>query len=306
MSCWTSPTRTSGVGSSTDRHFWARSALTLNRACDDLTVRAVPRAWHFVATAVALAVLLAGSYLFFVQGYMGQLIDEQARTGAQFAVVAQASNLLDAVPLLSAGLVLIAVVIGAIRRQGAATVVALVVVAAANLTTQLLKHELLTRPDNGATGEWHNSFPSGHTTVIVSAVFALFLVSAPRLRPLIAAVGALAIVAVGALLVGSQWHRPSDIVAGVLVVAIYVFLGGAVLARVRPAAPSGPRTGVAGTVALLMLAAVAATAALSLAYLTADASTEGSAAATAAGFVAIAAATGGTAVLASRLFRRVG
>ena len=140
-------------------------------------MRAAPRAWHFVATAVALAVLLAGSYLFFVQGYMGQLIDEQARTGAQFAVVAQASNLLDAVPLLSAGLVLIAVVIGAIRRQGAATVVALVVVAAANLTTQLLKHELLTRPDNGATGEWHNSFPSGHTTVIVSAVFALFLVA---------------------------------------------------------------------------------------------------------------------------------
>ena len=269
-------------------------------------MRAAPRAWHFVATAVALAVLLAGSYLFFVQGYMGQLIDEQARTGAQFAVVAQASNLLDAVPLLSAGLVLIAVVIGAIRRQGAATVVALVVVAAANLTTQLLKHELLTRPDNGATGEWHNSFPSGHTTVIVSAVFALFLVSAPRLRSLIAALGALAIVAVGALLVGSQWHRPSDIVAGVLVVAIYVFLGGAVLARVRPAAPSGPRTGVAGTVALLVLAAVAATAALTLAYLTADASTEGSAAATAAGFVAIAAATGGTAVLASRLFRRVG
>ena len=101
-------------------------------------MRAAPRAWHFVATAVALAVLLAGSYLFFVQGYMGQLIDEQARTGAQFAVVAQASNLLDAVPLLSAGLVLIAVVFGAIRRQGAATVVALVVVAAANLTTQLL------------------------------------------------------------------------------------------------------------------------------------------------------------------------
>ena len=88
-------------------------------------MRAAPRAWHFVATAVALAVLLVGSYLFFVQGYMGQLIDEQARTGAQFAVVAQASNLLDAVPLLSAGLVLIAVVIGAIRRQGAATVVAL-------------------------------------------------------------------------------------------------------------------------------------------------------------------------------------
>ncbi|MBN9178885.1 MAG: phosphatase PAP2 family protein [Microbacterium sp.] len=269
-------------------------------------MRAAPRAWHFVAAAAALAVVLAASYLFFVQGYMGQLIDEQARTGAQFALVAQASTLLDAVPLLSAGLVVVAVLIGVIRRQVLATTVALCVVAAANLTSQLLKHEVLTRPDNGATGTWHNSFPSGHTTVIVSAVFALFLVSAPRLRPFIAGIGSLAIIAVGALLVGSQWHRPSDVVAGVLVVAIYVFLGGAVLARVRPAAPSAPRTGVAGTVALLVLAAAAAAAALTLAYLTADASTEGTAAATAAGFVAIAAATGGSAVLASRLFRRIG
>ena len=269
-------------------------------------MRAAPRAWHFVATAAVLAVLLAASYLFFVQGYMGQLIDEQARTGAQFTVVAEASTLLDAVPLLSAGVVLIAVVIGAIRRQRVATVLALIVVAAANLTSQLLKHEVLTRPDNGATGAWHNSFPSGHTTVIVSAVFALFLVCAPRVRPLVATVGAMATVVVGALLVASGWHRPSDVVGGVLVVAIYVFVGGAVLARVRPVAPSDRRAGVAGTVALLVLAAVAATAALTLAYLTADASTEGTAAATAAGFVAIASTTGGTAVLASRLFRRVG
>lgn len=274
-------------------------------------MRAAPRAWHFVATAAVLAVLLAASYLFFVQGYMGQLIDEQARTGAQFAVVAQASTLLDAVPLLSAGVVLIAVVIGAIRRQRVATVLALIVVAAANLTSQLLKHEVLTRPDNGATGEWHNSFPSGHTTVIVSAVFALFLVSAPRLRPVIAAVGSLAIVAVGSLLVGSQWHRPSDVVAGVLVVAIYVFLGGAVLARVRPSTPrrGGPggadAPGIAGTIALLIVAALASAGAFGLAYVTADASTDSAPAATIAGFIGIAAASVSIAALATRLFRRV-
>ncbi|MFV4913833.1 phosphatase PAP2 family protein [Microbacterium lacticum] len=274
-------------------------------------MRAAPRAWHFVATAAVLAVLLAASYLFFVQGYMGQLIDEQARTGAQFAVVAEASTLLDAVPLLSAGVVLIAVVIGAIRRQRVATVLALIVVAAANLTSQLLKHEVLTRPDNGATGAWHNSFPSGHTTVIVSAVFALFLVCAPRVRPLVATVGAMATVVVGALLVASGWHRPSDVVGGVLVVAIYVFVGGAVLARVRPSTPrrGGPggadAPGIAGTIALLIVAALASAGAFGLAYVTADASTDSAPAATIAGFIGIAAASVSVAALATRLFRRV-
>jgi len=261
-----------------------------------------------VATAVALAVLLAGSYLFFVQGYMGQLIDEQARSGAELGSASgAASALLDAVPLLSAGMVVVAVVIGLLRRKGVATVVALAVVAGANLSSQLLKHELLSRPDNGATGSWHNSFPSGHTTVFVSAVFALFLVCAPRVRALVAAAGAVAIFAVGALLVASGWHRPSDVVGGVLVVAIYVFVGGAVLARVSPrqARGSGPGLGLGGTIGLLIVAAIVSAAAFALAYLTTDASTDGATAATVAGFVAIAAVTASTAALATRLFRRV-
>lgn len=271
-------------------------------------MRATPRTWQFLATAAALVVLLAASYLFFVQGYMGQLIDEQARSGAELGSASDAASaLLDAVPLLSAGMIVVAVVIGLLRRKGVATVVALAVVAGANLTSQLLKHELLSRPDNGATGSWHNSFPSGHTTVFVSAVFALFLVCAPRVRALVAAAGAVAIAGVGALLVASGWHRPSDVVGGVLVVAIYVFVGGAVLARVSPrqARGSGPGLGLGGTIGLLIVAAIVSAAAFALAYLTTDASTDGATAATVAGFVAIAAVTASTTALATRLFRRV-
>lgn len=84
------------------------------------------RAWHFLATAAALVVLLAASYLFFVHGYMGQLIDEQARSGASSAGWAMPRRmLLDAVPLLSAGMVVLAVLIRAGARKGLATVVAL-------------------------------------------------------------------------------------------------------------------------------------------------------------------------------------
>lgn len=263
------------------------------------------RSWHFLAIAAGLVVAFIGFYLFFVHGYMGQLLDEQARVGAQFAAASRFADALDAVPLVSAGVVVLAVVIGLLRRQVLATVVALAVVAASNLTTQLLKHELLSRPDNGATGDWHNSFPSGHTTVAASAVFALFLVCAPRVRPFIAALGAVVLIAIGALLVGNQWHRPSDVVGGILVVAIFVFLGGAVLAPLRPAAAT-PRHGMAGTVGLLVVASIVSACAFGVAYLAVAGGDAPPAVSTLAGLLAIAATVGATSLLAARLFRRVG
>ena len=270
-------------------------------------MRASPRAWHFVATAAVLAALFAAAYLFFVHGYMGQLIDEQARVGAQVATgESVVTRVLDAVPLLSAGAVVLAVVIGLLRRQGAATLVALGMVAAANLTTQLLKHELLERPDNGATGSWHNSFPSGHTTVFVSAVFALFLVCGPRVRPFIAALGAAGSIVVGAMLVESQWHRPSDVVGGILVVAVFVFLGGAVLARRSPRSPGGSQRGAPVSAgALLAVAAVVSAGAFALAYVTTDAAASSTTAATVAGLVAISATVAAVSTLAALLFRRI-
>ncbi|WP_336631620.1 MULTISPECIES: phosphatase PAP2 family protein [unclassified Microbacterium] len=263
------------------------------------------RSWHFLAIAAGLVVAFVGSYLFFVHGYMGQLLDEQARIGAQSSGVTRFADALDLVPLVSAGVVLVAVMIGLVRRQVLATVVALGVVAASNLTTQLLKHQLLSRPDNGATGEWHNSFPSGHTTVAASAIFALFLVCAPRLRPLIAALGAIIMIVIGALLVGNGWHRPSDVVGGILVVAIFVFLGGAVLAPLRPPA-SRARPGVAGTIALLVVASVACAVAFGAAYLAVAGGDEAPEVSMLAGLVAITVTSGATALLAARLFRRVG
>ena len=263
------------------------------------------RSWHFLAIAAGLVVAFIGFYLFFVHGYMGQLLDEQARVGAQFGAASRFADVLDAVPLVSAGVVVLAVVIGLLRRQVLATVVALAVVAASNLTTQLLKHELLSRPDNGATGDWHNSFPSGHTTVAASAVFALFLVCAPRVRPFIAALGAVVLIAIGALLVGNQWHRPSDVVGGILVVAIFVFLGGAALAPLRPAAATS-RHGMAGTVGLLVVASIVSACAFGVAYLAVAGGDAPPAVSTLAGLLAIAATVGATSLLAARLFRRVG
>lgn len=265
-----------------------------------------PRPWHLIATAIGLTVVFAATYVFFVHGYMGQLIDERARDGAALGSFgAPAAALLDAVPLLSVALVVLAVAIGLIRRQGAATLVALAVVAAANLTTQLLKNELLTRPDNGATGTWHNSFPSGHTTVIASAVFALFLVSAPRVRPAVATIGAVATAIVGVLLLGSQWHRPSDVVGGILVVSIWGCLGGAVIVGLRPRLRTVPPQGVSHLVGVWIIGAVAVLVAFGAAYATAGAPGGYARLATLAGVLAIGAAAIGTASVTTALMRRV-
>jgi membrane-associated phospholipid phosphatase len=269
-------------------------------------VTARPRTWPFLLSAALLAVALAGTYVFFVRGYMGQVVDERAKDGAHLGLASRpAQAFLDAVPLACLAAALLAVVIGLVRRRVALTAIALMVVAGANITTQLLKHTVLTRPDTGATDAWHNSFPSGHTTVVASIAFALFLVTAPRLRPLVAVLGSVATVFVGALLVGTQWHRPSDVVGAILVVGIWGCLGGAVATRARAvSAPARP----AGLPALWTVAAVlgaVASIAFAAVYLTADepgyltlAALGGVCAIAAAGAINAAAVTG--------LFHRVG
>lgn len=202
------------------------------------------RAWPFLVAALALVVVLVGCYLFFVRSYLGQIVDERAKvgaTGADAVLAPYADRFLDLLPLVCLGAgTLLAVVIGLARRAYPQLLIAVGVVAGANITTQLLKHVLLTRPDTGATTSFHNSFPSGHITVAASVSFALFLVATPRARPYVAALGGAFSVATGALLLASQWHRPSDIVAGPTIVAIWGCLGGAVAAWLRVPAPVRP------------------------------------------------------------------
>lgn len=186
----------------------------------------------FLAAAVVAAALFAIAYVLFVRGYAGQILDERAKlgagaTGVRLRPVADvALNLLPAVAL-GGGTVLV-IVLGIVRRRIGATAVALAVVAGANVSTQLLKHVFLVRPETGATVPFYNSFPSGHMTVAAAAVLAVFIVCAPRARPWFAVIGAVVLIVVGVMLLGAQWHRPSDIVAAVLVVAAWGGVAGAV------------------------------------------------------------------------------
>lgn len=140
---------------------------------------------------------------------------------------------IGAIVIVVGGCAIVALLRGRIRLAiGAA-----VIVAGANVTTQLLKHGLLERPDLGLGTL--NSLPSGHTTVAASAVGAALLVAPHPIRPLLAMVGGLVTTLTGASTVVAGWHRPSDVVAALAVSLLWT----SVVALFLPA----PRQSLAGS-----------------------------------------------------------
>jgi membrane-associated phospholipid phosphatase len=174
-----------------------------------------------VVTALA-AVGVWFTWRMFVTTVAGQRVDDMAWDGAahgQGRLWAMAEPVLDVVSVsfVVAGMVA-AVAMAAMRRRWFLTVQVVVLVGGANVTTQVLKKVVLDRPDlldgwNGA-----NTLPSGHTTVAAS-VSAAMLMAAPRAwRPVVALLGAAYTAATGVSTLVGQWHRPSDVVAALLVV----------------------------------------------------------------------------------------
>ena len=151
------------------------------------------------------------------------------------------AHLSDPLPFL---VILAAIVlVGLVARRGRETAAAVVLVAGANLTTQVLKHLLQhSRFDiqYGLHQPLSEAFPSGHATAAASLAVALLLVVPPGLRPLAAAGGAAFLAAVGIAVVVIQSHYPSDVLGGLLVVASWTFAVIAALRLLRPRGPDSP------------------------------------------------------------------
>lgn len=140
-------------------------------------------------------------------------------------------------------------VVAVLRGRIALAAGAVVVIAGANVTTQLLKHTVLQRSDFGLGTL--NSLPSGHTTVVASAVGASLLV-APRLwKPVLALAGGFATTLTGASTIVAGWHRPADVVAALAVSLVWTGLV-ALLLR-------GPAAPVVGTVVAAVAGCAVAT-----------------------------------------------
>ena len=174
---------------------------------------------------LALSCLAAtlGLWGLFVFTHTGQTLDAMALEGSEIGshyVSAHARRLLSVVSMPAAVVLVVTIlVIGLLRRSHRRAVWAVVAVAGANLTTQVLKYQFLWRPDFNITERWDNAntLPSGHTTMAASAAVALVLLSGRRWRALSAWAGALFTIAMGYSTLVCQWHRPSDVLAGILV-----------------------------------------------------------------------------------------
>ncbi|MGO2542126.1 MAG: phosphatase PAP2 family protein [Specibacter sp.] len=197
-----------------------------------------PAAWPFVLAALISLAGMAASFKFFIKTTTGQYMDESAlveaavvgeRIGTQ---VAQVLDLLPATSLVIAVLVILFVTLA--RRRWKAAGFALVAMAAANLSTQLIKAGLPDRPDLGVNTLALNSLPSGHSTLAASAAAAVFLVVSPRWRPAAAFVGGSYAVIAGISTLINQWHRPSDVLAAFFVVAFWTALAALVVMRTGP------------------------------------------------------------------------
>ena len=186
--------------------------------------------------AVAFAAAAVLTYLLFVQTSAGQWLDN-AMLGGRLSNSPDAID--DSLDLLStvnlgrlALLGLAAIIIAAIQRRFALAVAAIAMIVAANVTTQVLKHWILERPQlMGFTDPFgfRNSLPSGHATVIMSMLLALVMVTPPRFRGLIAVLGGAYALYSGTATITVGWHRPSDVVTAYLVVGFWTAFVSAVL-----------------------------------------------------------------------------
>ncbi|HEU5110034.1 MAG TPA: phosphatase PAP2 family protein, partial [Micromonosporaceae bacterium] len=192
-----------------------------------------------VVLGAAQAAALWLVFRYFVGTASGQTLDTIALAGAldgdagdrlgRAAIENRVGTILNAVSAASlAAATAFVGFVALVRRRVALAVGALLLIAGANLTTQLLKYGLV-RPDFGIDPERAaagNSLPSGHTTVAASVAVALVLVLPAKLRAVAGVLGAAAVAAVGVATLSAGWHRPSDAVAAMLVVGAWACAAG--------------------------------------------------------------------------------
>lgn len=158
----------------------------------------------------------------------GQRLDQLTLSGSRnhdglLSRIAELAVETVSMPVIIALLALTAV-IALLRRRPALLMPLASLVLGANLTTQVIKHLLVSREVLGPGIEpTTNSFPSGHSTLAATTMIALVLV-AGRARPLVAPLGLLWSGAAGIGTLVTGWHRPSDVIGAIAVSAAWTFL----------------------------------------------------------------------------------
>jgi membrane-associated phospholipid phosphatase len=203
------------------------------------------------------------TWRYFVDTAEGQLIDETALRGSTIGrstLWRAAGPVLDVIDVPFVAVVLgAAALIAIVRRRWLLALEVAVLVAGANLTTQILKNSIFHRDTlSEMIGPAGNSLPSGHTTVAASVAAALVLVVPRSVRPAVAIAGAGYTALTGISTMVGGWHRPSDVVAAICIVVAWAGLVTVIAAVGPPERHSSAlgTTAMVGGAVLLVLAAV--------------------------------------------------
>ncbi len=197
-----------------------------------------------VVAGLVMVLACAGTVLalhqVFVTTVTGQLVDDATLAGGRIGQDYVREAAFAVLWLVSAAGVVVSValvvVIGVARRRYRRAALAAALVLGPTLTTQLLKHYVLQRPElTDVGGAIMNSLPSGHTTFAGALSAGILVALPPRARPLGALLAAAYTAATGIATVAVSWHRASDVVAAVAVVGAWLGLAAVVLAVRRGA-----------------------------------------------------------------------
>lgn len=173
----------------------------------------------------------AGAYVLGVLNTTGQRLEENALSASRFNTDPPAPLSLVSPVSIAIALVLLGLIALWVHGIGRTLLVTLVP-AFAIVASQLLKSEVLWRPDL-LTLAAENSFPSGHmtvfTTLVASAVFAV----PKQIRALVAVGGAVLLGVVSSQLLVYGWHRPSDVL-GALALGAASFAIATFISPLRP------------------------------------------------------------------------
>ncbi|MCP1504073.1 membrane-associated phospholipid phosphatase [Curtobacterium herbarum] len=194
-------------------------ARTAPESFDEGRGPSVSRRLRWALLAALGFVIVPSVYAVAVLTPLGQRVEDAALGGVRESDLFGSDTALNviSVPVILLLVVVIAAVAFARRRLAVGLGAGFVVLASA-ATSTLLKR-IAERPEI-AQSTTPNSFPSGHATIALAALFAVLMVTPRRFRPLVLLVGAVYAVFVANQTVVYGWHRVSDII-GACAVALF-------------------------------------------------------------------------------------
>ena len=205
--------------------------LTPERSASESRGPLVSRRVRWAALAALGFVIVPLVYGVAVLTPVGQKAEDAALGGVRESDLFSSDTALNviSVPVILL-LVVVIVAVAFARRRLSVGLGAGVVVLASAATSTLLKR-IAVRPEI-AQSTTPNSFPSGHATIALAALFAVLMVTPRRFRPLVTIVGVGYAVFVANQTVVYGWHRVSDIIGACAIAMFWLGIVRAVGPRV--------------------------------------------------------------------------